>query len=77
MRSRITQTSDILNYMRENGFITSKIANELFGATRLAAIIFNLRKVGYEIETILVDGTTRYGTHTQYAKYYLRGEKKC
>ena len=51
------------------------IAIKMFGATRLSAIIFNLRKQGHDIETVMVEGTTRYGTPTQYAKYIYRGEK--
>ena len=70
---RLTQTSEILRYMKEHQYITSKIAYEYFGATRLAAIIFNLRKLGYIIDTVMVEGSTRYGSVTQYARYFYRG----
>lgn len=75
--SRITQKSDILRYMKEHDFITSNIAFKEFGATRLSAIIFDLRKLGHDIETVMVEGVTRYGTPTQYARYFYRGEKEC
>ena len=74
MKNKTTQRSEVLRYLRENGSITSTEAFKLFGATRLAAIIFDLRKLGYKIETFLVEGTTRYGTAVQYAKYIYRGE---
>jgi hypothetical protein len=47
-------------------------AIQSFGATRLSAIIFNLRKRGYDIETVMVDGRDRFGNPMRYARYYLR-----
>ena len=43
-----------------------------FGATRLSAIIFNLRKRGYNIETVGCEGTDRFGNKMTFARYYLR-----
>ena len=47
-------------------------AIQSFGATRLSVIIFNLRKRGYNIETVMVDGRDRFGNPMRYARYYLR-----
>ena len=61
----------VLEYLQEQGTITSWEAIEKFGATRLSAIIFNLRKKGYDISTINTDFIDRYGNEGRYAIYKL------
>lgn len=70
------QTSEILKHLMDpnNDGITSKQAFDLYGCTRLSAKIFNLRKLGYDIETQMVVGYTRYGDTCEYAKYIYMGE---
>ena len=65
------QRKAILEHLKNNKSITSKEAFVLYGATRLSAIIFDLRESGYSIITRMVDGTTRYGDSMKYAEYYL------
>lgn len=67
-------TKEVLKYLTENEYLTSMQAWEKWGVTRLAAIIHNLRKAGYDIETVRVETTTRFGETTNYARYYLKGE---
>lgn len=62
----------VLDWLKTHAGITSMEAFENFGATRLSAIIFNLRKAGHDIETVTVDGRDRYGNRSRYARYYLR-----
>ena len=73
MKKQKSQIKDILAYLQRNGSITSMEAFEYFHATRLAAVIFNLRKLGYDITTEICNGKNDYGTYT-YAKYILEGE---
>ena len=47
---------------------------ELFGATRLSAIIFNLRKDGYVIDSIKRESRNRYGDKVRFVEYQLVGE---
>ncbi len=67
---------EILKYLKENEDIgiTSKEAFEKFGITRLASVIYALRKK-YDIQTVMLSGKTRFGETCQYAKYFYRGEK--
>lgn len=67
----MTQKEWVLAYMMNHGSITSMEAFDKVGITRLAAIIFDLRKQGYKITTddIRTD-TSRFGS-TTYAKYIL------
>lgn len=64
----------ILDYLKTHEYLTSMQAWEMWGVTRLAGIIHQLRKGGYNIETVEVLTTTRFGEVTRYARYYLRGE---
>ena len=65
------KTNAVLKHLKVMGSITSMEAFELYGATRLSAIIFSLRKKGYNIETH--DGTCvdRFGHKCTFAKYTL------
>ena len=67
----MNQTTAVLNHLLKHGSITSMQAFELFGATRLADIIFRLRGKGYNIKTIECEGITRFGSPCRYAKYVL------
>ena len=65
----------VLQYLKENKSITSLEAIKEFGATRLSAIIFNLRKT-HNIKTQYETNKNRYGDSVSYARYILEGEKK-
>lgn len=64
----------ILEHLKNFPYLTSKEAFEKYGVTRLAACIFDLREKGYEIETVMVETTTRFGESCRYARYVLKGE---
>lgn len=70
----MTKTQKVLNHLRENGSITSWEAIQQYGATRLSAIIFNLRKNGIEIKSEMVQFTDKYGDNSTFAKYVLISE---
>jgi len=67
----MNKTTAVLSHLMDNGSITSMDAIERYGATRLSAIIFNLRRRGYDIETVTMGMTDRYGHAVNYAKYVL------
>lgn len=68
---KITKTSMVLDHLKKHGSITSIEAIDNYGATRLSAIIFCLRKKGYDIDTINMKGIDRYGNSMVYGKYVL------
>lgn len=78
-KSSASQTSAVLKFMRNHGAITSKIAFDEFGVTRLASIVGKLRARGFGIVTTMEYTKTRYGTTSGYARYTLthdpEGEK--
>lgn len=67
----MNKTNAVLEWLQTHPSISSMEAIENFGATRLSAIIFNLKKKGYAIETVMCDGTDRYGNDTRFARYSL------
>lgn len=71
-----TQTEAILKHLRANGTITSMQAFTLYGATRLSAIIMQLRKK-HDIDMIMQESAeqNRYGKKSRYGLYIYKGEK--
>lgn len=59
----------VLKYMLDFGSITHNDAYVDLGVARLAAVICNLRKDGYQIITKDEHGTNRYGDKVTYARY--------
>ena len=71
-----TQKKRVLAHLRKYGRITSNEAFTWYGITRLAAVIFMLRKDGYDIETIDTESLNRYGEKCRYATYIEVGKKQ-
>lgn len=70
--SSMNKTKAVLQWLQTGAGISSMEAIKQFGATRLSAIIFNLRKRGYDIEAVTCEGTDRFGNKMTFARYYLR-----
>jgi hypothetical protein len=66
---RTSKTQQVKTRLIQFGAITSWEAIHLFGATRLSAIIFNLRKKGMDIQSESIEGKDRNGYYTRYVKY--------
>ena len=62
----LSKRDKVLNHLKSEGSITSWEAITNYQATRLSAIIFDLKKEGYSFRTVLL---TQNGAN--YAKYYL------
>lgn len=69
------KTSEVLRHLKEHGSITSMEAWKLFGATRLSAIIFNLRRRGHVIDTTSEAGIDKYGHAVNYARYVYHEDR--
>lgn len=70
----MNKTTAVLNYLKrtKNG-ITSLEAIEMFGATRLSAIIFALKDKGYIIKDTTEECCDRYGNTARYKRYWIVG----
>lgn len=70
--NKMNKTKAILLHLQQYGSITSWQAIKDYGATRLSAIIYNLRyKYDLNIITENVEFTDRYGNKASYGKYIL------
>lgn len=73
----MNKTKAIMLHLQEKGSITSWEAIKEYGATRLSAIIFNLRnKYGMDIRTEQIDFTDRFGSKASYGKYILNNKEE-
>lgn len=72
--SRDNKHKQILKHLQNYQSITSWEAIQNYGATRLSSIIFNLRKKGYDIESVDEIDYDRNGNKCKFTRYYLRGE---
>lgn len=65
------KTQKVLEHLRKHGSITSLEAIDLYGATRLSGIIYNLKRE-YPIESVVRKCTDKYGNAANYSTYILR-----
>ena len=68
-----SKTNDVYQHLIKYGRINTLEAIRLYGATRLSAIIFNLRK-DYKIETKIKTDVNRYGDKVHYGQYIYGGK---
>ncbi len=69
--NKITLKDRVLMHLYAKGNITSLQAFRDYGATRLSAIIYDLRAEGNNIETTYITRKNRYGDRVTFAKYIL------
>lgn len=69
-----TQKERILQHLKEEKSITAWEAIKEYGCTRLADVIFCLKR-DYSISSEMVDGTNRFGDKVRFAKYTFIGTK--
>lgn len=72
MKKYSGNTGRILQHLQQRGGITSVEAFELYGATRLSGIIYNLRQYGYDIISYDMKGKNRYGETVYFVEYRLK-----
>lgn len=70
------KTQEVLKHLKTKKSITSMEAIDLYGATRLSAIIFNLKNNGYDIITKREECIDRYGNTCRFARYVYLGKQK-
>lgn len=66
-----SQNEAVVQYMKENGGISSMDAFNNLGVTRLSARIYDLKQHGYVIDSEYYMGRNRYGNPTRYARYRI------
>lgn len=74
--TKITHEQILLDHFAKHKTITSKEAFDLYGMTRLSAVVFNLREQGYEIGMVWEQGVNRYGNSIKWGKFFLQKAPK-
>lgn len=69
-----THNSQILSHMIEKGSISPLAASHLYGCIRLSARIYDLRRMGVQIEMTRQKFINRNEHHGTYAVYCVVGE---
>lgn len=67
----MTQTQAVLDWLMSGDSISSLEAFKELGITRLSAIIFNLRKKGYNITSEDEKTVNRFGSTVVFSRYKL------
>ena len=67
----MNKTQDIKEYFLRGHSLTSMEAFRMFGSTRLAVVVFRLRKQGLNIVSKDIVSKDRYGRPCTYCSYYL------
>ena len=67
-----SQNDLVLYHLASVGGLTQKEANNLYGVERLGARIYELRLLGWRIDTMRETGKNRFGHPVSYARYFLR-----
>ena len=71
-RKELTQYDMVLNYLRVYGEITPLDAYKEFAILRLSAIIYDMRKDGWHIDTEYTTTKNRFGAKVTYATYIFK-----
>lgn len=69
----MSQVIDIIDFIRENGSITTKQATELLGCYRLSARIGDMRAAGIPVDREMVTVPAHNGENTRVARYTIPG----
>lgn len=69
--AKMNKTQAVLLHLQKYGSITSWEAIQLYRATRLSAIIFNLIRRNYHIVSEWCEGTDSFGNKSRWVKYIL------
>lgn len=68
------QRAAILKHFKTKKSLTTIQAFELYGCTRLASVVFDFRKAGYDIRNVWLEVDNRYGESCRYVKYVYKGK---
>ena len=72
----ISQCNRVLQHLQAYGSITPLEAMQEYGIMRLGARIYDLKKMGYSINSSRETGENRYGESISYARYSLAEKEK-
>lgn len=72
MKTQLTQKEIVLEYLKKGKKISQRKAFAYFSIIRLSAVIWRLKKDGYEIDTYMKDNVYN---DSKYAEYTLKNSQ--
>lgn len=69
----MSQTTDIIEFSRDHGSITTKQATDILGCYRLSGRIYDMRKFGIPVEREMITVPAHNGGTTHVARYTIPG----
>lgn len=75
-RKELTQDERVLRHLKDMGSITTWVAIQQYGITRLSACIYRLRRGGFEITNKMRFSKNRYGEPVHFVEYQLDDRPK-
>lgn len=72
----MSQCNRVLQHLQAYGSISQLEAMQEYGIMRLGARIYDLKKMGYSINSSRETGENRYGESISYARYSLAEKEK-
>tara|TARA_R110001606_G_scaffold392389_1_gene561266 strand:+ start:215 stop:445 length:231 start_codon:yes stop_codon:yes gene_type:complete len=73
---KLNQKEKVIRHLNEYGTITPLDAFRDYGMMRLAAVIFNLKEDGYDIDSAMVSASNRFGEKVNFSEYKLNKTEK-
>ena len=67
----MSQATDVIEYIRDNGSITTKQAMEDLGCYRLSGRIYDIKAIGIEVEKEMITVQNRNGKDCRVARYTI------
>lgn len=67
----MTQIDRVYQHMAKYGSITQREADDNYGCTDVAGVVYKLKKRGHAIIAKWEDGTNKFGDPTHFKRYYL------
>lgn len=72
MKTKLTQKQKVLRHLNQIGPITPVQAFFDYSIMRLAAVIFDLKDAGNDIDTTILHTKNKFGEPVHYAQYTLK-----
>lgn len=73
----MTQTMEIIEYIRKNGSITTKQAMEELGCYRLSGRIYDIKAFGIDVHKEMITVKNRKGEDCRVARYTIPNIPYC
>tara|TARA_R110000851_G_scaffold114153_2_gene239116 strand:- start:8128 stop:8367 length:240 start_codon:yes stop_codon:yes gene_type:complete len=68
---KYNQKQKVMRHLNNYGSITPLDAFRDYGIMRLAAVVFNLKEDGYDIDSEMISSSNRFGEKVNFSEYKL------